>query len=152
MTNPPPTRGPALLGRNAIVSPGQSAPADWADAPRVTIEMPAVTQAEQLCDAAQQRLGMVFEVAAGHDRSLQEPFRSDLAPHAVGPRVRLNRERLQHMVYANSIDCRAGAGRWPVLERALALGARPVGDGVGDVELRDGTRAWQFAPAGSEGT
>jgi len=139
-----PRRGPALLGRNAIVSPGQAAPAEWADAPRVTIEMPAVTQTEQLRDAAQQRRGMVFEVAADHDRSLQEPFRSELAPHAVGPRVRFNRELLQHMVYANSVDCRTGAsaGTWPVLERALSLGARPTGDGVGDVELRDGTRVW----------
>ena len=131
-----------MLGRNVIVSPGQATPTGWADAPRVTIEMPAVTQAEQLREAAQQRRGMVLEVAAGHDRSLQEPFRSDLAPHAVGPRVRFNRELLQHMVYANSVDCRDEAQPWPVLERALSLGARSVSDGVGDVELRDGARAW----------
>ena len=134
-------RGPAALGRNAIVSPGQAAPADWADAERIVIEMPAVTQAEQLRDAAQQRRGMVFEIAAEHDRSLQEPFRSDLALHVVGPRVRFNRELLEHMVYANSVDFREGA-RWPLLDRALTLGAKATSDGVGDIQLSDGSRAW----------
>ncbi|MEQ1872463.1 MAG: ATP-dependent DNA helicase UvrD2 [Ilumatobacteraceae bacterium] len=134
-------RGPAALGRNVIVSPGQPAPAEWADAERVVIEMPAITQAEQLRDAAQQRRGMVFEIAAEHDRSLQEPFRSDLALHIVGPRVKFNRELLEHMFYANSVDFRDGA-RWPLLDRALALGAKPASDGVGDIQLRDGARAW----------
>ncbi len=132
-----------MLGRNAIVSPGQPAPPNWADAPRIVVEVPAATQAERLRDAAQQRRGMVFEIAAEHDRAIQEPFRSELALHVVGPRVRFNRELLQHLVYANSVDCRAGAGAtWPVLQRALALGARLVSDGVGDIQLRDGTRAW----------
>ena len=146
-------RGPAALGRNAIVSPGQAAPADWADAERIVIEMPAVTQAEQLRDASQQRVGMVFEIAAEHDRSLQEPFRSDLAVHVVGPRVRFNRELLEHMVYANSVDFRAGAS-WPLLNRALALGAKATSDGVGDIQLSDGSRAWldggpiRYTPAG----
>ena len=144
MTPTPPTairRGPASLGRNAIVSPGQAEPVDWADVPRVAIEMPAATQAERLRDAAQQRRGTVFEIAAERDRSLQEPFRSDLALHVVGPRVRFNRELLQHMVYANSVDYRAGAS-WPLLDRALALGAKSTSDGVGDIQLSDGSRAW----------
>jgi len=146
-------RGPASLGRNTIVSPGQPSPPEWTDAPRIVVEVPAATQAEQLREAAQHRRGMVFEVAVEHDRAIQEPFRSELALHSVGPRVRFNRELLQHMVYANSIDLRDGAEPWPTLLRAITLGARAVSDGVGDVELRDGTRAWldggpvRFTPA-----
>ncbi|CAN5460003.1 hypothetical protein BH10ACT2_BH10ACT2_04110 [soil metagenome] len=137
-----PNRGPAVLGRNAIVSPDQTAPAEWADAPRIVVAVPAATQAEQLREAAQQRRGMVFEVAADHDRAIQEPFRSELPLHSVGPRVRFNRELLQHLLYANSIDCRDNAFVWPVLQRALSLGAKVASDGRGDVELSDGSRAW----------
>lgn len=137
-------RGPATLGRNAIVAPGQTPPAEWADVPRVVIEMPAAGLAEQLREAAQLRRAMVFELSPDVDRSVQEPFRSDLALHVVGPRVRFNRELLQHMVYANSVDCRAlcRTGGWSVFDSAVALGARPTTDGVGDIELRDGTRVW----------
>ena len=134
-------RGPATLGRSAIVAPGQAPPAEWADAPRVVIELPAAGLAEPLREAAQLRRGMVFELCGDVDRGILEPFRSDQPLHLIGPRVRFNRQLLQHMVYANSIDFRGGA-RWPVFERALALGAKSTRDGVGDVELRDGTRAW----------
>ncbi|MCE9621272.1 MAG: ATP-dependent DNA helicase UvrD2 [Actinomycetia bacterium] len=145
-------RGPALLGRNAIVAPGQAAPPAWADAARVVIEMPAAGLVEQLRDAALVRAGMVYEVSPTVDPLVQEPFRSDLALHTVGPRVRFNRELLQHLVYANSVDCRGGTA-WPLKDRAIALGAKPVSDGVGDIQLRDGTRAWldggptRFTPA-----
>ncbi|MBI4883151.1 MAG: ATP-dependent DNA helicase UvrD2 [Actinobacteria bacterium] len=136
-------RGPRQLGRNAIVAPGQAAPIDWADAPRVAVELPAAGQAEQLRQAAQLRRAVVLEVAPEHDRAIQEPFRSDLALHVVGPRVRFNRELLQHMLYANSIDFRVDAnGIWPLLDRALTLGAGTVDDGGGDIRLRDGSRAW----------
>lgn len=108
---------------------------------RVVIEMPAAGLVEQLRDAALARSGMVFELSPDVDPSVQEPFRSDLALHAVGPRVRFNRELLQHLVYANSIDFRGGAA-WPAMDRAVALGARSVSDGKGDLELHDGTRVW----------
>ena len=103
--------------------------------------MPAAGLAEQLREAALARSGMVFELSPGLDASVQEPFSSDLALHAVGPRVKFNRELLQHMVYANSIDFR-GEPTWPLLQRAQTIGANAVSDGRGDIELRDGTRAW----------
>ena len=103
--------------------------------------MPAAGLAEQLREAALARSGMVFELSPGLDASVQEPFSSDLALHAVGPRVKFNRELLQHMVYANSIDFR-GEPTWPLLQRAQTIGANAVSDGRGDIELRDGSRVW----------
>ena len=134
-------KGPDWLGRNVIVAPGQAAPGDWANAPRLVIDPSQSELIGQLLRAAIQREAQVFEVADHVDQQLSKPFATTLPPHAVGPRVRFTSEQVAHLVRSNSIDARA-TPEWPLLLLAVQAGARPVDDGRGDVELPDGTRAW----------
>ncbi|MDP2292945.1 MAG: ATP-dependent DNA helicase UvrD2 [Actinomycetota bacterium] len=133
--------GPAPLGRNVIVSPGQAAPADWAAAPRVAVQPGDGELVSALLHAATLRTGTVLELSAEAEAALAQPFSTTLPPHAVGPRVRFASEQLRHLVLSNSIDLR-GAPTWSLLQLAERAGARPVADGNGDVELPDGSRAW----------
>ncbi len=134
-------RGPAWLGRNVIVSPGQATPTEWADAPRLTIDPTQSELIGQLLHAATQRVSHVFELADHVDAQLAKPFATTLPPHAIGPRVRFTSEQVSHLVRSNAIDARSTPA-WPLLSMAATVGARPTDDGRGDVELRDGTRAW----------
>ncbi len=134
-------RGPVWLGRNVIVSPGQPTPSDWADAPRLVIDPTHGDLITLLQHAAAQRISHVFELADHVDTQLSTPFSTTLPPHAIGPRVRFTSEQVAHLVRSNAIDMRTAPG-WPLLSMASALGAHPVVDGRGDVELPDGSRAW----------
>ena len=133
--------GPAVLGRNVIVAPGQAAPAQWQHAPRVVIEPSAGDLVGLLLQSASERTGCVFEVGHATGEQLATPFSTTLPPHAVGPRVRFSSDQLQHLVFSNAIDARA-TPHWPLLSLAVRAGARTVTDGRGDIELPDGSRAW----------
>ncbi|HQZ34214.1 MAG TPA: ATP-dependent DNA helicase UvrD2 [Ilumatobacteraceae bacterium] len=135
------TRGPAWLGRNVIVSPGQATPPEWADALRLAIDPTQGDLITLLQHAAAQRISHVFELADTVDAQLSTPFSTTLPPHAIGPRVRFTSEQVAHLVRSNAVDMRAKPV-WPLLSIAVTLGAQPVADGRGDVELPDGTRAW----------
>ena len=135
------TRGPEWLGRNVIVAPGQAAPSAWVDAPRLTIDPSQSELISQLLQAATQRVSHVFELSDAVQSQLSTPFATTLPPHAIGPRVRFTSEQLAHLVTSNSIDARAQP-TWPLLSLASKAGARSVNDGIGDIELPDGTRAW----------
>jgi len=135
------TKGPMWLGRNAIVAPGQAAPAEWATAPRIIIDPAQSELVSQLLHAATQRVSQVFELTDLVDAQLSTPFTTTLPPHAVGPRVRFTSEQLAHLVRSNAIDARVEA-TWPLLTLAEQAGARTVDDGRGDVQLPDGSRAW----------
>ncbi len=133
-------RGPPALGRNVLVRPGQSPPEEWADAPRVVVTADDALLVE-LQALAHQRAGVVLEV---DDRIAPErlaPGRSTAPPHELGPRFTFAVDTLRHVLTANTVDARDGA-RWGALDAASALGATPVIDGRGDVELPDGTRLW----------
>ena len=133
--------GPATLGRNVIVAPGQPAPAGWARAPRLTIDAPSAELVQVLLEHATQRTGCVLELAPAIEQQLATPFATTLPPHAVGPRVKFTTEQLHHLVFSNSVDLRSHPS-WPLLQQAVRAGARTVHDGRGDIELPDGTRAW----------
>ena len=133
--------GPAVLGRNVIVTPGGGAPDEWADAPRLAIDATDQEVVHRLLTLATGRTGCVLELTAATEQQLAQPFATTLPPHAVGPRVRFTSEQLRHLVFSNSIDVRGGAS-WPLLDQAVQAGASVVRDGRGDVELPDGTRAW----------
>ncbi len=134
-------RGPAWLGRNVIVSPGQPAPQEWADAPRLSIDPSQGELIGQLLRAATDRTSHVFELADLIDTQLSTPFSTTLPPHAIGARVRFTSEQVAHLVRSNAFDAR-GAPAWPLLTSAVKLGAQTVDDGDGDVQLPNGTRAW----------
>jgi DNA helicase-2/ATP-dependent DNA helicase PcrA len=125
-----------------IVAPGQAAPSQWADAPRLVVNPADPELVGQLLIAATQRVSHVFEVAAHVEAQLSTPFATTLPPHAIGPRVRFTSEQVAHLVRSNSIDARSAEPMWPLLSLAVKAGARLVNDGKGDIELPGGGRAW----------
>ncbi len=134
-------RGPMVLGRNVIVGPGDAAPQDWSDAPRVTVSLDRPHAiADELEALARSCTGAVLELDDATAVQLDEPEREQREPHQLGTSFRFGRERVRLLVRANSYDARTG--RWALLEDALALGAAPANDGRGDVVLADGTAAW----------
>ncbi len=135
------TRGPVALGRNVLVAPGQAAPVEWADAPRLVVHLGDVDLLPALFAAAQARVGQVFEVSAQASPEGIEPGSTTAAPHTLGPRFTFADDTVRHLLLANSVDARHQL-RWPLLAQALAAGAHPVADGRGDVELPGGERAW----------
>ena len=133
-------RGPAQLGRNALVAVGQSTPVEWADAPRVLVTVTAECVAA-LAHNAHERTGVVLEVDTDSAPERLRDQRSTRPPHELGPRFEFVADALRHLLVTNSVDHREGAD-WPLLNHALGLGASPAPDGIGDVVLRDGTHAW----------
>jgi DNA helicase-2/ATP-dependent DNA helicase PcrA len=136
----PIARGPLALGRNVLVAPGQAAPAEWADAPRVSIALTDEV-VSQLQSLAHRRVGAVLEVSPEVAPEALQPGRVTEPPHQLGPRFTFAVDTLRHFLVSNSVDARDGWS-WAVLQRAVALGANQSTDGRGDVVLRDGTRAW----------
>ncbi|MFM2076794.1 MAG: hypothetical protein RJA49_684, partial [Actinomycetota bacterium] len=136
----PVDRGPLALGRNVLVAPGQSAPSAWADAPRVAAALTADCVAE-LQRLAHQRVGVVLEVSAEVAREALAPVGTSQPAHQLGARFTFVADSLRHLLVSNSVDARVG-GSFPLVVTAVRHGARQVADGNGDVELRDGQRAW----------
>jgi len=137
---------PAALGRGVIVGPDDRIPGAWSDAPRIEIREPdlagppAASLVEQLRIRWIAREPVVVELGLDPDafrwpQSVLEP------PCELAPDLQLSLDALHHLVWANNYDARDGALVWWWSLKAERLGARPVEDGVGDVELSGG-RAW----------
>lgn len=145
-SGPPAGRGHPVLGRHVLVAPGAAAPAEWHDCDRVRADAAALDHPADvvslLREAARDGTSLVVEIDPATRRELARPERTDRAPHEVGPRFTFVRDELRHLLLAHAVDAIAGSLTWPLLDRAISLGAAPVTDGRGDVELPDGTRAW----------
>ncbi|MCO5329391.1 MAG: ATP-dependent DNA helicase UvrD2 [Ilumatobacteraceae bacterium] len=133
-------RGPHPLGRHVLVRPGQDVPPDWSDAPRVRLSSASDTELTGLLRHTVAAQGCVVETDLDLARLYEAA--TDAPPHELGPRHTFTGEALAHLAVSNSLDLRGGTARWPVLDAAVATGARLVDDGHGDIELPDGTRAW----------
>ena len=136
--------GPDELGRHLVVEPGGEVPPPWGDAQRLVVDASSLAQPDQalraLRTAHHARERLVIELATPFER---EPLlMTEAAPYQLGPTFAFDLEELHHLVWSNSVDHRdADRPAWGVLDRAVAAGARPI-DGVGDVELPDGTVVW----------
>ncbi|MEX1286687.1 MAG: UvrD-helicase domain-containing protein [Acidimicrobiia bacterium] len=142
MTNP----APAAFGRNLVVAPDAPAGATWADAPRHRLDaalladpLRAGALADALHEAWAARRPYVVELAVDA-ATLREPERVVAPPWEVGADHLFARERLQYLVWVNSVDARTGTPIWWWSHKAAALGAE-IG-GPADVLLPDGTPAW----------
>ncbi len=133
-------RGPRQLGRHVIVEPGAAVPPEWADAPHIPLGDGSPAAHAALLSHTLARTGCVIETALDLDALAAE--HTFLAPHELGARFTFTAEAVAHLALSNAVDVRAGTHRWATLEMALGLGARPVHDGRGDVELPDGARVW----------
>jgi DNA helicase-2/ATP-dependent DNA helicase PcrA len=141
-------RGPAQLGRNVLVSTGQTEPAAWAGCRRIVIDAAAradpAAPVAALRQAAADSNGLVIELDAevwAHLAAVEEVERRP--QWELGPGHTLHRDELRHLVAGNSVDARGDVPAWHRVQQALALGATPVvGGEAGDVALPDGTRVW----------
>ncbi|MBW3620926.1 MAG: ATP-dependent DNA helicase UvrD2 [Actinobacteria bacterium] len=146
--------GPPVLGRGAVVRAGQPAPAGLGDAPRVVVDDDVLAQpdaaAAVLHDHWVHRRPVVIELAVDND-AMRAPETCDRPPYELTPDFAFARERLHHLVWANTYDCRSGepmsgsaAGEpapiWWHGVLAERRGAGPSTDA--DVRLPDGTDVW----------
>ena len=133
-------RGPRELGRNLLVEQGAPVPEGWGDAPHLAVALDDPDLVAVLQGHAHTRTGCVLEVPSGF--TFEPPSTVVTAPlHDLGPRFELTADTVHQLLTTNSIDGR-GFGGFALLSSALRLGARPVADGRGDIELPDGSRAW----------
>ncbi|MFN8023556.1 MAG: ATP-dependent DNA helicase UvrD2 [Acidimicrobiales bacterium] len=142
----PAGRGPAVLGRHVLVTPGTRSPAEWQGCAVVDLDAAALVDpagcVRLLRQAGVERTGLVVEVSTDVLAQLARPERADLAPHEAGPRFEFERATLHHLLTANAVDATGDVPTWWVLQHALELGAEPAPPGTGDVVLPDGTTVW----------
>ena len=144
----PRAAGPDELGRHLVVADRElrDSARRGTTAPVVRVDEHSLADPEPLLAvlraAAFERQRLVIEYAAA---GTAFPSRRDERPLLRAGRrdSRSPLDELDHLVFANAIDARDAAGaRWALLDRALALGARPALDSDGDVVLADGTSVW----------
>ncbi len=136
----------AVLGRSVVVAESAAAPAPWADAPRVVITKGVLADRIEL-EVAIDRLHrawvarepLVIELAVD-PAELREPESTRMEPWRLRRGFLFNKERLHHLVWANSYDARNGDQIWWWGRKAEALGAKA--GRLCDVVLDDGREAW----------
>ncbi len=145
--------GPAALGRNVVVAPGQANPTGWDDVPRVRLDAAVLADPSaavaSLRAAAHGASGRVIELATDFDVAPDSVDRRP--PHELGVEHEFALDELFHLLWANAIDARdPEAPRWTLLDRAVAHGATPIdsddGGGdqahAGDIRTPDGRPVW----------
>ncbi len=138
--------GPACFGRSVVVADGP-VPPQWESAPEVVVDETTLASPAEVVSALQQAWGQRQPVVV---RLQVDPARFRRPPvieaevWSLPPGLELWEERLQFLVWTNAYDARSGQGPpvWWWAHKAARLGARPVGDGDGDVELPGNRRAW----------
>jgi DNA helicase-2/ATP-dependent DNA helicase PcrA len=134
--------GPEAFGRNVVVTGDGEPPEPWRDAARIEIDEGALADPAPMVAVLRERAAgrrrTVFELRVPFD----DPDEIERRPlHELGPGFELPGQALHHLVWANSVDARQpDRVRWPLADRAIALGARP--GGPADIVLPDGTPAW----------
>ncbi|MEE8600046.1 ATP-dependent helicase [Euzebya tangerina] len=127
---------PRPFGRGAIVQEGQQAPTHLATAQRVRLDGSALARPQAVIDrlhrAWASRTPVVVELVVDPaELTVQE--RSTEPVHSHRPTMLFPRERLRHLVWANSLDCRGGAPIWwHAVKAARASGGRVVAGGPAD--------------------
>lgn len=137
--------GPDLLGRNAVVSAGSSAPAPWTDATRVTLTASSLTDPSEaltvLRAAHHGRRRVVIESEVDFDRAPK--LKTEAQPFEVGADFTFELEELHHLVWGNSVDLRGETPTWIALDRAVAAGATAAAhDEPGDIRTPSGDLVW----------
>lgn len=130
--------GPAALGRNVVVLPGQRAPAPWADAPRITVD-DGPDAIAKLRAARADRERVVIELAT----ELPEPDPVLAVDYwHLSPDTDLEGDILRLLVLDHSVDARrADSPTIAGVSIAVAAGATPRVVGPGDIDTPDGA-AW----------
>ncbi|HEY2301521.1 MAG TPA: ATP-dependent helicase, partial [Acidimicrobiales bacterium] len=141
--------GPVALGRGVVIGDGQPVPGPWAGAEVTTIDESALADPSSAVAAlhrawAQRR--PVVIVASVDPARFRSPESWQVEPWTLPPSFEPWLDRLHFLVWANTYDARrpdvAPVWWWGVKAARLPGVASPSSDGVGDVVLDDGRRAW----------
>lgn len=138
--------GPDVLGRGLVVRRGGVVGARWTSAPRVVVDAAALARPDVLIQQLREVDGRrVVEIDV--DDAVVDALGtiSERRPvHELGAEHVVHGDELAHLIFDHAIDARdPDRPRWPLLERALALGARrPRADELGDVIATDGVPRW----------
>jgi len=130
--------GPAALGRNLVVEPGQDIPAPWAGAPRIAVD-DSPDGLLKLREARRRRERVVIELRVAIPAP--DPV-LDVDYWHLAPDTDLEGETLRHLVLGGAVDARDPDSP-SILEvsTAVASGATVRREGPGDVDTPDGP-AW----------
>jgi DNA helicase II / ATP-dependent DNA helicase PcrA len=139
-----------------VVPPGATPGAAWAGCTEYLVDAALLADSERLATVVDElhaawvsRTPVIIRLAVA-DAVLGEAEVSARAPWEVGGEFTFLRERLHHLVWANSYDARPEVPVWWWGRKALRLGAQP--GSVGDVVLPDGSDAWiDGGPRGDAG-
>ena len=106
------------LGRSVVVAPGASAPEPWVDSARVAITAAVLADRQKLEAMVDQlhrawvaREPIVIELGVD-PVELRKPEATTMDPWRLRRGFLFNRERLHHLVWANSYDKRNGELIW----------------------------------------
>lgn len=137
---------PAALGRSVVIGPATEPPEPWSGSPKVVVDQALLDDAAKMAAVVDRlhrawvgRQPMVIQMEVD-PAELRQAEVSTLDPWRLRRGFLFNRERLHHLVWANSYDLRNGELIWWWGRKAMALGASP--DETADVQLLDGTPAW----------
>ncbi len=145
MTTNDAAAGPTELGRSVLINPGDPSPAPWAHCRRI----PADLVADASASHDPRHPGVVDLHRAWTRREplvIEAPTVPSPTPVSAGqefwtlhPGTELPGDRMRFFLTANAIDRRDDNTTWPLLDDAVAFGARP--GGTGDITMPDGTSA-----------
>ena len=143
-------RGPSSLSRNVVVCDVADVPVDWGTAPVVFVDARVIADPRHVVALALARASagesivFVLDAEVSAALSVLATVGEDRPPHLLGPRWTPLAERLQHLVWANSIDLSEPARpRFALVDLAVRCGARPSDtDEPGDVIAPDGSPRW----------
>jgi len=136
----------AAFGRSVVVAAGAEPPPQWPDAPRYKVTQAVLDdrlELEKLVDRLHRawvgREPVVIEL--GVDPAiLRAPETTPMEPWRLRRGFLFNRERLHHLIWANSYDARNGELIWWWGRKAEAIGAERGEEA--DIRLPDGREAW----------
>jgi DNA helicase-2/ATP-dependent DNA helicase PcrA len=123
------------------VGPGAPTPAGWEGCERYTVDTAVLGAPAEALAWFRARAGTSVVVELVAEFEAVPDVVESRPQHALGPGFEVALDELHWAVWSNAVDARTG--RWPAVDAAVALGARPAGpDEPGDVVLPGGQAVW----------
>jgi DNA helicase-2/ATP-dependent DNA helicase PcrA len=136
--------GPVALGRSVLIESGSPVPGPWLESPRLVLNEQSIAEPhtlEMVRRAYLTRIRYVFEVPKGFTKPDFGVNTDDLWDVQVN--FDFVAEAIWRLATMNSIDARGPLEpRFPLLARAVSLGAQLSNDSTGDIILPNGSVAW----------
>lgn len=137
--------GPASLGRGAVVQPGQAPPDALGDAPRVRIDQTVLDKPVEVVNRLHllwvHRTPVVVELAVDPG-ALRTPEQTVEPVYSHADDFLFPRERLVHLVWANTVDYRGSEPVWWHAVKAVRALPQLRPGGPADVLSSEGHPAW----------